>query len=94
MKHTIHRTRNRKAKKSYTLSPQSVAYLEGLRKRRRAPSVSFVLEEILQAFRRGQEMRALDAAVTNYYTSLSDQEAKEQALWGEFALRQLPEEKV
>ena len=46
---------DRKAKKSYTLSPESVAFLETLRKRRRAASISSVLEEILQAVRRQQE---------------------------------------
>ena len=88
MKRTTHRIGNRRSKKSFTLSPQSVAYLEALRNKRHAPSVSFVLEQILQASRRGQEMRALDAAVADYYSSLSSGEAEEQALWGEFAQRE------
>jgi hypothetical protein len=81
-----------KAKKSYTLSPESVAYLESLRKRRRAPSTSSVLEEILQAFRRQQERASIEKSVSAYYSSLSDEEAVEQAQWGEFALREFPGE--
>jgi hypothetical protein len=81
-----------KAKKSYTLSPESVAYLESLRKRRRAPSTSSVLEEILQAFRRQQERVNIEESVTAYYSSLSDKEVQEQAQWGELALSEFPNE--
>jgi hypothetical protein len=81
-----------KEKKSYTLSPESVAFLEALRKRRRAASISSVLEEILQAVRRQQERASIEKSVAAYYSSLSDEEALEQAQWGEFALREFPGE--
>lgn len=90
---TMTRTnQNRKAKKSYTLSPQTVAFLESMREKRHAPSTSHVLEEILQAFKRGQEKLALERAVNDYYTGLSAEEAEEQVRWGEFALREFPKE--
>ncbi|HUI77830.1 MAG TPA: hypothetical protein VLY24_07925 [Bryobacteraceae bacterium] len=92
MSHTKRRSGARKAKKSYTLSPQAVAFLETMRKKRHARSTSHVLEEILQAFRRSQEKLALEKAVTDYYTSLSPADAEEQARWGEFALREFPKE--
>ncbi len=82
----------RKAKKSYTLSPESVAFLEALRKKRHAPSTSSILEQILQAVRREQEKAAVERAVVDYYASLSTQEAEEQVAWGEFALREFPNE--
>ena len=81
-----------KAKKSYTLSTESVAFLETLRKRRRAASTSSVLEEILQAVRRRQERVNIEKSVTAYYSSLTDKEVAEQSEWGEFALRQFPDE--
>jgi hypothetical protein len=81
---------DRKAKKSYTLSPESVAFLETLRKKRRAASVSAILEEILKGVRREQEWASVDRAVADYYGSLSGEEAAEQAEWGEFALREFP----
>jgi DNA-binding PadR family transcriptional regulator len=82
----------RKAKKSYTLSPESVEFLEAIRKRRHAPSVSSVLEEILQTARREQGKAALERAVSDYYASLSQDAAVEQTKWGDFALREFPAE--
>jgi hypothetical protein len=75
----------RKAKKSYTLSSESVAFLEIMRKKRRAASVSSVLEEILQAVRRRQEQARVEQSVSHYYSSLSRKEATELADWAEFA---------
>jgi len=84
------RRAQRKAKKSYTLSPESVAFLEGLLAKRRAKSVSSILEEILQNLRRENERASVEQAVADYYSSLTESEMTEQAAWGEFALRQLP----
>ena len=92
---TMNRTvRNtvRKAKKSYTLSIESVAFLEEMRKRRRAGSISSILEEILQEVRRTHQRAALNRAVSDYYDSISDENVKEQAAWGEFALSQFGDE--
>ena len=72
----------RKAKKSYTLSPESVDFLETLRKKRRARSISFVLEEILQAARREAEMAKINQSVSDYYDSLSDEEMEELSRMG------------
>jgi hypothetical protein len=83
---------NRKPKKSYTLSRESVAFLEAMRKKHRARSVSSVLEEILQALRRQQERSTIDQAVARYYTSLSATEAAEQSQWGELASHEFPGE--
>ena len=92
MSRTTHRQPARKAKKSYTLSPELVDFLEALRKERRAPSTSSVLEEILQAVRRQGELAMIDRSVVDYYDSLSGEEAEELAKCGEFALRQFPKE--
>jgi hypothetical protein len=75
----------RKAKKSYTLSPESIAFLETIRKRRRAASISSVLEEILQAVRRQEKRAQIARSVDAYYSSLSDQQAAELVEWGDFA---------
>jgi hypothetical protein len=81
-----------KAKKSFTLSPETVAFLEQMQKKRQAESVSAILEEILQDVRREQERASVDRAVADYYSSLSVDELEEQARWGEFALSQFPKE--
>ena len=85
-------TSERRAKKSYTLSPESVAFLEALRKKQRAASISAILEEILQTARREHDRAAVDRAVADYYGSLSTDEVAEQAEWGELALREFPHE--
>ncbi|MGA2183087.1 MAG: hypothetical protein ABSH47_08665 [Bryobacteraceae bacterium] len=36
----------------------------------------------------------VEKAVTDYYDSLSREEAEEQSSWGEFALREFPQEAV
>jgi hypothetical protein len=75
----------RKAKKSYTLSPESIAFLEAIRKRRRAASTSSVLEGILQAVRRQEERAKVEKSIDDYYSSLSDKQAAEHSEWGDFA---------
>jgi DNA-binding PadR family transcriptional regulator len=92
MAHATQKQGHRKAKKSYTLSPASVAFLDALRKKRRASSASSVLEDILQTVRRGYAKKALERAVADYYDSLPADEAAEQARWGEFATREFPNE--
>ena len=89
---TTHRQTGRKAKKSYTLSPESVDFLDTLRKKRRARSISFVLQKILQAARREAELETINRSVTAYYDSLSDEEAEELSQWGKFPLSQFPKE--
>jgi len=92
MPHTIRKRPARKAKKSYTLSPESVDFLETMRKKRQAVSVSSVLEEILQAVRRQQGKATVERAVADYYASLSREEVEEQTHWGDFALREFSNE--
>jgi hypothetical protein len=84
--------KNRKAKKSYTLSQESVEFLEGLRKGRHAPSVSSILKEILQAPRREQGKAAIERAMSDYYSSLSPDGVEEQVDCGEFSMREFPTE--
>ena len=85
---------DRKAKKSFTLSVESVAFLEEMRKRSSAQSASAILEEILQTVRREKKRASIERALTDYYDSLSDAEVEEEKRWGKFARRALsPEEK-
>ncbi len=84
----------RKTRKSYTLSPESVEFLENLRKQRRSPSVSSILDEILLGIRREQAKAAVETAIARYYGSLSDKEISEQAGWSDFAMSQFPREEA
>lgn len=67
---------------------ESVDFLEAMRKKHRALSVSAALEDILQSVKRAQERVAMEKAVADYYTSLSDEEVEEQRAWGDLATRE------
>ena len=82
------RSTARKQKRSYTLSPGSVAFLERLRKQRRAPSSSMVLDELIAEASRRQRRKEIHKAMDDYYTNLSDEELAEDRAWGKFALQQ------
>ncbi len=81
---------SRRLKKSYTLSPQSVKFLETVRRKRRAASTSAVLEEILESLRRQHERASLERAVADYYSSLTVEDLAEQSEWADFALLEFP----
>jgi hypothetical protein len=81
-----------KEKKTFSLSRQSVMYLEALRKERRSRSMSSVLEEIIRQQQRTREMERISASVTRYYDSLTSKETAEDRAWGDFAATQFPSE--
>jgi hypothetical protein len=82
----------RKARKTFSLSRESVHYLESLRKARRAKSISSVLEELIRQRREAEDMKRISASVTRYYDSLTADEASEDRAWGDFAATQFPSE--
>lgn len=93
---TNHRTRSategsvdeRKAKRSYTISFESVAFLEAVRKERKKASASAALEDILRAVRLQRQRAEVAAAVTEFYDSMSAEEAAEESSWANFAMRE------
>jgi hypothetical protein len=81
----------RKERASFTLSPQSLKYLEEMKAKRKAPSVSAVLDEILAESMRSTRRAALESKMTAYYDSVSDAELRESRIWGELAEKDFPE---
>ena len=81
--------RSRKQRRTFTLSPGSLAYLEQETRRRNTDSQSAVLDELLTEKRRERQIAALETTVTSYYDSLTDAEVEEDRLWGVFAGSQL-----
>ena len=81
-----------KAKKSFTLSGSSVAFLEHLRKERKAHSTSLVLDELIREAEARRRRSFVEQSIAAYYSSLSREEEREQEAWGKFALEQLTEE--
>jgi hypothetical protein len=78
-----------KRRRTFTLSPASLAYLEQQARARQLDSQSAFLDELLQEKSMEQRRAALEANVTAYYDSLSDDEVEEDRLWGEFSGRHL-----
>ena len=82
----------RKERRSFTLSHESVTYLEVEKRQRRAASVSAVLDDILRAKQRESEREKLNASVSAYYDALPEAQLVEDEKWGEFAESQFPAE--
>jgi Tfp pilus assembly protein PilO len=82
----------RKAKKTFSLSRQSVTFLETLRKEQRRKSVSSVLEDMIRQQQQAKEMERISASVTRHYDSLTAEEIAEDRAWGDFAATQFPSE--
>jgi hypothetical protein len=79
---TIHATA-RKIKRSFTLTPDSMAFVRETRRRRRARSDSEALDLLLQESRQARKLEEIDAAYKDYYDNASDEELQEQREWAE-----------
>ena len=73
----------RKIKKSFTLAPESVAFLRETRARRKANSDSEALDQLIGDLRMEAMQRDLDAAYKEYYDTVSDEVLQEQREWAE-----------
>jgi hypothetical protein len=76
---------NIKQRRTFTLSPASLAFLEQQARERQMDSQSAFLDELIQEKNMEQRRAALEANVTSYYDSLSDAQVEEDRAWGEFA---------
>lgn len=75
----------RKIKCSFTLSPESVAFLREARAQRHSESDSEALDLLLKDLQQEARKRDLDAAVTAYYDTATDDELREEREWSEGA---------
>jgi len=82
----------RKSRKTFSLSRESVSYLESLRRARKAKSMSSVLDDLISQRRQAEDMKRISASVTRYYDSLTAEEAAEDRAWGDFAANSFPSE--
>ena len=99
---TQHRARNRsqerperKQKKTFTLSHESIALLDEIRstsKGARQRSTSAVLDDILQNVRAKRKRQELEESVARYYSQLPGDEIAKNKAWAEFAMSQFAEE--
>ena len=90
MKRVVHANRQKKMKKTFSLSPESVNFLKKLSSSYRSDSEA--LDAIISETRQKAEKQKVNAAITSYYDSLGDAEREENRAWGEFAESQFSEE--
>lgn len=84
---TVRQTR--KIKKSFSISPESEAFIRKSSKERRIKSESETLDLLLRELIAVQQQHALNTAYQDYYDSLTDEESAENREWGTFAEAQL-----
>jgi hypothetical protein len=48
------------------------------------------MSPVLRKVRAEQEKSAVEKTISGYYSSLTTEETKEQSLWGDFAVREFP----
>jgi hypothetical protein len=84
------RTR-RKVKRTFSLSPEALAYLEAIQMDQHLPSVSAALDQVIREKKLEAENKRISASVTNYYDSIGEEEMAEDRAWGQFAETQFPE---
>jgi Tfp pilus assembly protein PilO len=82
----------RKARKTFSLSRETVKYLESLRRQQKKASMSSVLEGVIRQQQQTKEMDLISASVTRYYDFLSAKEIADDRAWGDFAATQFPSE--
>ncbi len=73
----------RKMKKSFTLSPESVAHVSETRRKRGTASDSEALDLLLRENMLEAKRQEFDAACNEYYDTASDAELAEQREWAE-----------
>jgi hypothetical protein len=77
----------RKLKCSFTLSPDSVAFVRQSRERLQAASDSEALDLLLREKILATKQEEIDAAYKNYYDTVSEEVLTEQREWAELASR-------
>jgi hypothetical protein len=75
----------RKIKRSFTLTPESVAFVADTRQRRQTGSDSEALDLLLREARQEVKRQELEASITAYYDSISDEELADERKWAEMA---------
>jgi hypothetical protein len=85
MKGMTNQATTRKLKCSFTLTPESVAFLAETRQSRKAGSNSEALDLLLSEMMLQVKREAIDAAYKHYYDTASDEELAGQQEWAEMA---------
>ena len=80
---------SRKVKRSFTLAPESIAFVHETRQRRKTSSDSEALDLLLKDLMLEAKREEIDAAFKAYYDSVSDEELRAQSEWAEGTARNM-----
>ena len=89
---TMVKSNQAKQKRTFSLSAESLKYLDEVRKQKKAPSTSSVLDEMIREQKLLAKRQKLGEEITAYYDSLTDEEREENRAWGHFGETQFPRE--
>jgi hypothetical protein len=78
-----------KIKRSFTISPESAAFLQEARQQSNAGSDSEALDLLLRELMLKRRLAAIEAAYTDYYDAISGDQLQEDSAWAEMAGRSL-----
>jgi hypothetical protein len=84
--------KSRKIKKSFSISAESDSFIRRTCKERKSTSESETLDVLLKELITIRQQKAIEAAYSDYYDSLTEDEVAEQSAWGAFAESQLAKE--
>lgn len=73
----------RKMKRSFSLTPESVAFVADTRRQRQAGSDSEALDILLREAMLEVKRQELEASITAYYDSITDEERAEEREWAD-----------
>ncbi|MCI0353656.1 MAG: hypothetical protein L0099_01265 [Acidobacteria bacterium] len=81
--------RRRRQRRTFSLAPEVIEYIEQVQKKQDTPSLSAAFEAIVREQQQKEWMDRINAETTAYYDSLTEEEVAEQKAWGEVAARAL-----
>jgi hypothetical protein len=79
------RKSTRKVRRTFTLSPETDAYIKKQTRARKLGSHSAFLDQLVLEKAQEQRLADIDAEVTAYYDGLTPEQIEEDRAWGEFA---------
>ena len=82
----------KKKRRTYSLDPELVRYVEKFRAECKISSASSALEEIIRESKKKRDCQDQDNLIANYYSSLDDAEIEQEKEWGKFAETHFPAE--
>ena len=82
----------RKERKTFSLDPELMKYIDMVKKKNRIQSASSALEEILRENKQRHDEQQLDDRIASYYSSLTEEEVRQEEEWGKFSEAQIPTE--